>query len=111
MRECVGHCDSGLIRWVFCALFSDNNYKGPSRLIRSIECLSRPPIGTNGGVWHMLRCEKKKHGQCSQSLFIKPRSDRKSISVACNYSHADSVKKAPFLLIIKAVEELRWSIP
>lgn len=33
------------------AVFSDNNYKGPSRLIRSTEHLSRPPIGTHGGEW------------------------------------------------------------
>lgn len=49
---------------------------------------------------HTLRCEKKKKpGQDSQSLFIKPRTDRKSISVACNYSHADSVKKSSFFYL------------
>jgi len=43
--------------------------------------------------------KKIKPGQDSQSLFINPRSDRKSISVACNYSHADSVKKKSLFFI------------
>lgn len=45
-----------------------------------------------------LRGEKKP-GQDSQSLFIKPKSGRKSISVACNYSHADSVEKKALFFI------------
>lgn len=43
------------------AVFSDNNYEGPSRLIRSTEHLSRPPIGTHGSVWaHAVMWGKKK---------------------------------------------------
>lgn len=39
---------------------------------------------------------KKKPGPYFQTIFINSSSDRKSIPVACNYSHADSVKKLLF---------------
>lgn len=60
------------------AVFSDNNYEGPSRLIRSTERLSRPPIGTHGSVWaHAVMWENKKTWTGFPEPLHKPRERQK----------------------------------
>lgn len=62
------------------------------------ELMANKMTNTNLSPFTMLKI-KTQVGGWGSVLFIKPRSDRKSISVACNYQHADSGENAPALYL------------
>lgn len=92
----MGVCDAELIRWVFCAVFTDSNYKRHMQIDQVYRVFDQTT--QRDTRWAAAQAVGRKiPGTYLQTIFINSSSDRKSIPVACNYSHADSLKKLLFI--------------